>query len=116
MKMEHAVNKGILVITPQEKSLNTADVPVFKEQVIELLKAHPQSQVVFDLHRLSFMDSSGIGSFLSFFRLLNSQGRQLSFACVNRPMQTIFQLVSINKLFPIFDSVDKAVSSYAEKG
>ncbi len=116
MQLEHATDKDILIITPRGQSLDAKDAPAFKEEVINLITANDLNRVVFDLQHLNFIDSSGLGSFLSVLRVLHSTGGELKLARMNKTIRTMFELVSMHKVFEIFNSTDDAVRSFKAHG
>lgn len=101
---------GILIIQLDSEALDAKQVSEFKEQVIQILESKGSDHVIFDLHKLQFIDSSGLGAFLSLFRHLNMKGGHLSLAAMNKPVKTIFELVSMQKIFDCHDTVDLAMS------
>lgn len=116
MQLEHATDHNILIITPKGQSLDAKDAPAFKEEVINLITLNDLNRVVFDLQHLDFIDSSGLGSFLSVLRVLHSTGGELKLARMNKTIRTMFELVSMHKVFEIFNSTDEAVRSFKANG
>ncbi len=112
MQIKHEKRGKILVITPEGESLDAKGAPQFKESVIELINDNQSGCVVFDLNHLQFIDSSGLGSFLSVLRLLNSQNGDLKLSNLNKPIRTMFELVKMHKIFEIFNSTDDAINSF----
>jgi anti-anti-sigma factor len=108
----HAQENNVLIITPEGESLDAHDAPEFKEKVIDLIETQSLNRVVFDLHQLQFIDSSGLGSFLSVLRVLHSHGGELKLACMNKPVRTLFELVSMHKIFEIFNTKEEAIKSF----
>jgi phosphoserine phosphatase RsbU/P len=112
MQFSHSTNNNILIITPEGESLDAHDAPEFKQQVVDLIQTNSLNRVVLDLHQLQFIDSSGLGSFLSVLRLLHSSGGELKLACMNKPVRTVFELISMHKIFEIFNTTEEAVKSF----
>lgn len=112
MKIIHRAEGRVLVITPETESLDARDAKEFKEFVIGLVDEKKLNGVVFDLNKLHFIDSSGLGSFLSILRHLNSQGGDLKLSQMNKPIRTMFELVKMHKIFEIFNSTEDAVVSF----
>jgi anti-anti-sigma factor len=112
MQLTHNEQDNVLIITPKMESLDALGAPEFKQKVMELIETSTSKYVVFDLHQLQFIDSSGLGSFLSVLRILHGHGGELKLACMNRPVRTMFELVSMHKIFEIFNSTDEAVKSF----
>ena len=112
MKLDHSTKNDILIIKPEFERLGTREVPKFKENVIQLINESKKHDVVFDLHQLTYIDASGVSSFLSLLRLLNARGGELKLAGVTAPIKTSLELVSMHKIFEIFNTTDDAVSSF----
>lgn len=113
MQLSEETKEGILIITPQVDSLDANDTTEFKEKVNLLIKKHDISRVVIDLHHVQFIDSSGLGAFLSLLRSLHAHGGELKLACMNKQIRTLFELVSMHKVFEIFNVTSDAVNSFS---
>lgn len=112
MNIIHKTDGKILIITPDGESLDARDATEFKETVVGLINDNNLNGVVFDLNRLQFIDSSGLGSFLSVLRLLNTRGGDLKLSRMNKQIRTMFELVKMHKIFEIFNSTEEAVVSF----
>jgi anti-anti-sigma factor len=112
MDITHENREHVLVITPKGENLDAKEAPEFKDKVIRLIAEKRAHQVIFDLHQIQFIDSSGLGSFLSVLRHLNTQGGDLKLACMGKPVRSMFELVSMHKIFEIFNTTDDALRSF----
>lgn len=112
MEIEHATKNNIFVITLDADRLDAKDAAQFKQNVLDLINQTKKHQVVFDLNKLNFIDSSGVGIFLSILRFLNSRGGELKLAGITQPVRTILELVSMHKIFEIYKTADDAVNSF----
>ena len=70
------------------------------------------SKLVFDLSHVQFIDSSGLGSFLSIQRALTSQGGTLKLAYLSKPVHTLLEIVAMHRIFDIFPDVKEAIQSF----
>lgn len=114
MEMSSKIEKNVLIIQLESSTLDAKQVSEFKEKALHLINQHQTDQVVFDLQNLQFIDSSGLGAFLSLFRQLNTRGGHLALAAMSKPVKTIFQLVSMQKIFNCYPSVEEAIKSMPE--
>lgn len=112
MDISHKTDGKVLVITFESGSLDARDANEFKEKVITVINDNKLKGVVFDLSKLDFIDSSGLGAFLSILRLMNSRGEDLKLSHLSKPVRTMFELVKMHKIFEIFNSTEDAVSSF----
>jgi sigma-B regulation protein RsbU (phosphoserine phosphatase) len=112
MDISHDTKDGVLVVTLEGEHLDARETPFFKQKVVDLLENERVSRAVFDLHRLQFIDSSGLGAFLSILKALHSKGGDLKLSGMNRTIRTMFELVCMHKIFEIFNSPDEALRSF----
>lgn len=112
MEFTHYVQDKVLVITPTGDNLDAKNASNFKERVLTLIRDSGILQVTFDLQHLHFIDSSGLGTFLSLQRSLNSQGGGLKLSHLNKPIKTMFEIVSMHRIFDIFNSTEEAIHSF----
>jgi len=112
MDISHKTEGDVLVVALRSDNLDAKDAPDFKQKVIDIIASHDVHSVVFDLHKLKFIDSSGLGSFLAVLRVLNAQGGDLKLAAMSGSVRTMFELVSMHKIFEIYNTVDDAVRSF----
>lgn len=115
MNLAHVMTNDILIITPEGDSLDATDAPMFKTKVLDLVSNKESAKVVLDLQNLQFIDSSGIGSFLSILRTLNSRSGKLKLAGLNKQIRTMFELVSMHKIFEIYPTTEDALNSFPPK-
>lgn len=114
MELKHENQGNVLVITLKEKSLDARRAPQFKDCVTLLINENHQPNVVFDLDDLNFIDSSGLGSFLSVLRHVNQQGGDLRLARMADSIKAMFELVRMHKLFEIYPETQDAVRSFTK--
>jgi len=113
MKFSHFTDDDqVLVVTFNHENLDAKKSTTFKKSIIDLVTEKNQQNVVFDLDRLQFIDSSGLGTFLSVLRVLNMQGGDLKLANMQKPIRTMFEIVRMHKLFEIYNSTEDAVHSF----
>lgn len=65
--------------------------------------------IIFDLSELKFMDSSGLGIIIGRYRAASALGGR---TCISVPQGTVYRLISlagINKIIPLYHTVDDAV-------
>ena len=101
---------GVLVVALLGAQLDASTAAEFKSATAPVLAAH--TQVVFDLSRLEFVDSSGLGAFLACLRQLHAKGGDLKLCNVSPPVRALFELVRMHRLFDIFDTPEAAVRAF----
>ena len=112
MHFVHTTLDHILIITLEGESLDAGYASEFKEKVINLLASVKIYNVVFDLSQVRFIDSSGLGVFLSLLRFCSQHNGELKLASLNKTVRTMFELVSMHKIFEIYNTTEEAVQSF----
>jgi anti-sigma B factor antagonist len=113
MPMEIPVDKvgDVAVVTLPVEELDAGNTPEFKRDISPVLEAN--TKVVLDLSRLRFMDSSGLGSFLSCLRKLNSKGGDLKLSGLSPQVRTVIELVRMHRIFDIYSTKEESVRAFA---
>ena len=100
----------VIIVKLPVDHLDTANSNTFKTAVNEQLD--PERRIVLDLSNVRFVDSSGLGAFLSSLRKINNSGGQLKMSNLTTAVKALFELVRMNKVFEIYDDVDAAMASF----
>lgn len=101
---------GVTVVSLVGTQLDANTATEFTLNIAPVLAAH--SQIVFDLGRLGFIDSSGLGALLSCLRQLHAKGGDLKLSGMSKPVRALFELVRMHRIFHIFDSAEEAVCAF----
>lgn len=81
---------------------------LFKEQIAPLLGDN--DVVLIDMGKLGFVDSSGLGALLSCLRTMNNKNGQLKLFALAKPVQALFELVRMHRIFSIYNNRDEAIA------
>jgi anti-sigma B factor antagonist len=110
--MDIVVNqiKDVAVATILVEELDASNAGDFRRDIAPVLDAH--SRLVLDLSRLRFVDSSGLGAFISCLRKLNAAGGDLKLCGMSKPVRAVFELVRMHRVFDIFDTPEDAVRAF----
>ena len=99
-----------VAVVPVEE-LDASNAAEFKRDVAPLLEANPK--LVRDLSRLRFVDSSGLGAFISCLRKLNANGGDLKLCGMSKQVRALFELVRMHRIFDIYNTKQEAVRAFA---
>lgn len=115
MEIGHATDDDIMIIVPRINALDAKDVPEFKEKMMNIIQnMNPKGvkKFILDLSQIEFVDSSGLGSFLSILRHIRDHGGTLRLANMNKSVRTIFELVSMHKVFETHETLEEAKKAF----
>ena len=110
MKVNSLQNKGVTIVPLDLDSLDADNSKEFKAAVATIVGS--TDKLVFDLARLKFIDSSGLGVILSCLRTLNESGGDLKLCNISGPVRAMFELVRMHRVVEIHTSREEAVGSF----
>ena len=99
-----------VVVVPVEE-LDASNAGEFKREMAPVLEAN--TKLVFDLHRLRFTDSSGLGVFISCLRQVNARGGDVKLCDMSPQVRAVFELVRLHRIFDIYSTPEEAVRAFA---
>ncbi len=102
-------NNVIVFGTPERLTMDVSD------ELKKLFKEHVEAghiKMVVDLHKTTYMDSSGLGAIVSKIAATRSQNGDIRLASPRPTVSNLLELTHIDQIVQIFDSVDQAVKSY----
>jgi anti-sigma B factor antagonist len=95
-----------VAVVPMEE-LDASNSAEFKREVAPLLAE--TRRVVFDLSRLRFVDSSGLGAFISCLRQMRARDGEMKLCGMSNQVRAAFELVRLNQAFDIRSTAAEAV-------
>ncbi|MCW9012752.1 MAG: STAS domain-containing protein [Gammaproteobacteria bacterium] len=98
----HEHGKFSVISLTGEVDLNCS--PQAREQILKCLKKN--NHLLIDLSAVEYIDSSGVASLVEGFQ--TARGQQLQFALlgVSKAALQVLQLARLDKVFPIYASID----------
>ncbi|HVY29002.1 MAG TPA: STAS domain-containing protein [Polyangiaceae bacterium] len=108
LTVEHSGDVAIVTLPIEE--LDAGNSPELKRDVGPLVEAY--LKLVFDLSRLRFVDSSGLGAFLSCLRRVNVRGGDLKLCSLSKQVRSVFELVRMHRVFDIHTTREAAVRAF----
>ena len=84
------------------------------EWLIDELVATTQKKVVFDISQLDYLDSYGIGIFVTSCGKIEAAGGELRIACVQPKVEQLMRVTKLHRLMQFHPTVADAVRSFDE--
>jgi anti-sigma B factor antagonist len=110
MRIDSTNKDGVAVALLDAESLETGNVAAFRAAITPITDRN--DQVVLDLSRVAFMDSTGLGAMLSCLRSLKAKNGSLKLASLTPEVAQLFEMVLMDRVFEIFPDVASAASSF----
>ena len=105
------INDILVVSLKDSQRFNALIAEPVKVQLLEYL-TKPNTNLVFDLQGISFIDSSGFGVFLSIMKAANNNSGQFKICNVNSDVMELFKLLQLHHVFEIYDELDPCLKSF----
>ena len=102
---------GKVTIIELSGEIDVSCAPQLKD-LLQGLIDEGKKQLLVDLNQVPFMDSTGLGIFISAFKRNQHMGGTIKFAHPQETLRKVFSLTHTDKFLPILDSVDEALRSF----
>lgn len=79
-----------------------------KEQVKQYADANQQYHLIVDVTEVSFIDSSGLGALIAWFKMVNQKQGQLVFCGMTDQVRKVVGYAKLDKIFTIVDTLADA--------
>ena len=89
--------------------------PLLREELASLIDSE-HTDLVVDLTKVGFMDSTGLGVLVGALKKVRTLGGDLRLVIDQEKILKVFRITGLTKVFPIHDTVDEAVSAASPVG
>ena len=80
-----------------------------EKEITKLLAVEKSSHIIFNLHDVEYVSSSGLRLFVTVKTLLKQRGNQFVICNLNSSVRKILDVVELNGLFRVFKTENEAV-------
>lgn len=113
MNITSRMSGNLQVLSVEETRIDAAAAIKFKDTIKDLTNAG-SLDVVLDLEKVDFVDSSGLGAIVSIKKFLGPD-RMLHLAALSPIVAKVFALTRMEKVFRIYPSAEDALDDPAKK-
>ena len=107
----HSVSDHVVLEIGGEIDVYTA--PRLRERLIDMVGSG-EKNVIVDLGRVEFLDSTGLGVLVGAHRRLRATGGSLRLVCPHERLLKIFRITGLDSVFEIHSSVEDAAGGTAQ--
>jgi len=100
------------VILRVHGEIDLYNAPILKEEM-EINREAGETKFVINLDQVTYIDSSGIGAFISARKNLQKAGGELVLSCVHGTVRDVLVLTKLISFFQIFETDTEAVAAIA---
>ena len=111
-RMKYSVDKKEkhTLLSLEEEKLDTLIAPDLKSEFVKL-NAEGISNVILDLSKVKYVDSSGLSSILVANRLCENSGGKLVLACVTDHVMKLLKISQLDSILEIQPTVDESIDA-----
>lgn len=113
LKIESKEEEGIGIIT-LEGEVDVYTAPKLKSRLIDLVD-EGKYNIIVDLQKVEFMDSSGLGVLVGGLKRVKSHQGSIVLVCTQENILKIFRITGLVKVFPIYSTEVEALQG-AKRG
>lgn len=92
------------------KFLTAFTAKTFRSDVMQLHESGKRHFII-DMSAIEFIDSAGVGSLISLFKTIESEG-SMCLCGVQKNVDEVLAMVNLKDLFPIYDNVEAAQKKF----
>ncbi len=111
MNMDTKRREDGVVVLSLEKRLDAPASPELKKAVRKLVDKG-ELNIVLDMERIAFVDSSGLGALVSSLKTVTAAGGDLRMAALIPEVRALIELTRLDKVFDIHETVDGAIAGF----
>lgn len=113
MRIDVSKGNGVTVVTPLNERIDFEVAGELRATLLDSIATGHRNLVV-DLSAVSFIDSSGLGAFVSAFKALktNNGDGDIRLANLQPPVTELLEIIRLNRVFQAYPSVEEATGSF----
>lgn len=110
MQISISMRKNTLVVKLMGE-LDHHSASKAKELLEETIINRAVKNMVFDLSKLTFMDSSGIGMIIGRYKLIHALGGKVRIVCKNKHVDRLITMSGLSKLIEVYEDFDELIEN-----
>lgn len=111
MTIQESIQNDVLVLKLEGDLMGGEDNETLRKIIDKAIKTE-NVEVVIDMSKVTWMNSSGLGMLISALTTLRSSGGDLRLANLNDRLRRPIQITKLDSVFNEYDSVKQAIESY----
>lgn len=84
------------------------------QEIVDMLVEQERFNILMDLSRLEYIDSSGIGFFTATLKILRDHNGDLKIVNLHPYIKRLFDLIHLDYFISIYDNIDEAISDFKD--
>ena len=111
MGIHESIHDKVAVLKISGKLMGGNETQEIPEKIKSLL-ADGMTNIVFDLGKVKWMNSTGLGAIIESRRLISEKEGKLKLSSVTEKIKSLLMITQIISLFDTYETVDRALASF----
>lgn len=103
---------GDVTVLDMDGNIRIGGSNVALKKAILSLVAEGRNQIVLNLARVAYIDSSGLGELISGHVTLNNKGGQIKLLNLTQRLQELMMITKLLTIFDVYEDESKAIDSF----
>lgn len=104
-------NHGDHTVLRVEGVVRMGESAQFLAQTLDKLLAEGHGNVLVDLERINYIDSTGIGELVGYFGRFKEKGRRLILVKPADRIRKLLEIARLDAVFPTYSELDEAIAA-----
>lgn len=113
MSIKEKIIGDIVVLSLKGNLMGEPDTTDLRDKIYSLLQDNFVN-IVLDLAKVKWVNSSGLGTLISSMTSIKNKGGELRLANVTDKVESLFVITQLIKVFKTYETVDRAVASFKQ--
>jgi anti-anti-sigma factor len=109
LNIEDIANNSDAIILKLDGLIDTYNSSLLQKEVLNTLSSY--TKVIFDCSKLTYVSSTGIGTFTVFLKHVKEKNGTIILTGLQQKVLEIFQLLGFSKFFNIIDTLDESLKT-----
>ncbi len=114
MKIKQSLQGEIMVLNVSGKIMGGPDHEKFQGEIKELI-AEGHVDILLNMSKVSWVNSTGLGILVSAFHTLKKNGGRLKICEVNDRIDNILNVAQLKLVFETFEKCDEALAAFSQE-
>jgi anti-sigma B factor antagonist len=114
LNFKSEIIEGVLVLTIYLTRATASVADVLKDKLFEEIKKG-NNRIVINLNNVDFTDSSFLGALLAGHKFAVENSGGIALSDLKPQVKNVFEVTYMNKIFDVFETVEKAVKNFTSK-
>lgn len=111
MKVREIKQNDVVILELSGRMTEGSDTKALSTKINSMID-DGLKKLVFDLSKVHWIDSSGLGLLIRGYTHIQKNGGELKLARVTRSVNSLLQMTKLTTVFGIYDTIDEAIASF----